>query len=390
MLLTYAGMGLLEHSELHFPISGRWFGHVRLASQTLPIGANTLAVDGGFSFVGAMAGGGDFLDSQHVHIAGGKQWNDPPKTVIGAFTGAKLRDLLNSIAKQAGETVSSKIDASLLAMALPFWTITRTTRENALDQLAAWASRTLGETVNWRHLGDGSIWMGVETWPTVQIPEGSDILEWAPEEGRYVIGCDKFWLTPGCTVPGIGQVSGVDHYIEADQLRTWAWVGSDAATKRRKIARASVGMDPSLGALPMIDLLGQYRAEVKVASSDGKTLDITPEDKRIPPHQGLKNRYGVPGLTSVVKPGAIVLIGWERGDPSRPYCEPSFESAAGVSKATWIADQINLGGDATAGAQPGVLGTNLMTWLASHTHAPYSPPASPPPSTILSNVVNLK
>jgi hypothetical protein len=94
---------------------------------------------------------------------------------------------------------------------------------------------------------------------------------------------------------------------------------------------------------PMIDRLALYRAEVKAASSDGKTLDVDPEDSRISGIQGVPIRVGIPGAVAVVQPGAVVLIGWERGDPSRPYAVPSWESGASVTKLVVNATELYLG-----------------------------------------------
>jgi hypothetical protein len=92
---------------------------------------------------------------------------------------------------------------------------------------------------------------------------------------------------------------------------------------------ASLGWDRQP---PPLDYMLFYRAEVRVAAADGSTVDVQPEDGRIPSHQGVPIRVGIPGAVATVMPGAIVLLGWEKGDPSRIYAVPAWESGAKVTK----------------------------------------------------------
>jgi hypothetical protein len=83
---------------------------------------------------------------------------------------------------------------------------------------------------------------------------------------------------------------------------------------------------------PPLDFMLFYRAQVLTASTDGATVDVKPEDARIPGHSNVPIRVGIPGAVAVVQPGAVVLLGWEKGDPSRVYAVPAWESGAKVTK----------------------------------------------------------
>lgn len=96
---------------------------------------------------------------------------------------------------------------------------------------------------------------------------------------------------------------------------------------------------------PELFKLGLYRARVDKAASDGSTLDVTPEDTRISPDQRVPLRVGIPGAVAVVEPGAIVLYGWEAGDPARAYCTPLWEAGAGVVKLVLNGDVVHLGAE---------------------------------------------
>lgn len=116
----------------------------------------------------------------------------------------------------------------------------------------------------------------------------------------------------------------------------------------RRVVRACLGLSGEPGDPPQIDRLALYRAEVKAAASDGQHLDLQPSDPRVPGHQNVPVRMGLPGAVAVVQPGAVVLLGWEGGDPGRPYCVPSWESGAVVQKLVANAQQLFLGSESGA------------------------------------------
>lgn len=66
-----------------------------------------------------------------------------------------------------------------------------------------------------------------------------------------------------------------------------------------------------------IDYLALYPAEVIAQAGDG-SLDLKPDDARMPGLTRVPLRYAVPGLRVKVKRGARVLLGFENGDASRP------------------------------------------------------------------------
>jgi hypothetical protein len=73
--------------------------------------------------------------------------------------------------------------------------------------------------------------------------------------------------------------------------------------------------------IPGVDYFGWYRARViqqKVLTSGAMTVDVQPDDPRIPGMAGIKLKLGLPATTVTIPPGAYVLVGWEGGDPQRP------------------------------------------------------------------------
>lgn len=118
---------------------------------------------------------------------------------------------------------------------------------------------------------------------------------------------------------------------------------------------------------------GLYRARVEACAADGSTVDVTPEDPRLPARKAVPVRVGVAGAQAVVSQGAVVLLGWEAGDPARCYAVPSWEAGATVTKLVLNASTVILGGETGAQfvALANKVGTELdsiATKLAAHKH----------------------
>lgn len=63
-----------------------------------------------------------------------------------------------------------------------------------------------------------------------------------------------------------------------------------------------------------------YPCTVEAQAEDG-SLDLTPDDEKIrgTGTQSVQIRHGLPGVRVKVKAGARILLGFEAGDPRRPF-----------------------------------------------------------------------
>lgn len=209
--------------RLHLSQRRAWWGWLDLDTATAPSGQVTIAADGGLSLVGTVKQpSGVFLDSARVRVVGGAGGLE---TVISpaAFENAQLGDPLRAVLASAGESLSSTVASSVTGVLLTKWTLTSTYAARALDELCAAASAPLGQTIVWRVLGDGTVWLGVETWTAQAMPAGADVLEQYPAEGRYVLGSTSPFLMPGVNLDGVGNIVGVDHWLTHDRVRSDAW-----------------------------------------------------------------------------------------------------------------------------------------------------------------------
>ena len=115
-----------------------------------------------------------------------------------------------------------------------------------------------------------------------------------------------------------------------------------------------------------LDYLALYPARVVVQNDDG-TLDLQPDDARLPAMQRVPIRYGVPGVTATAAPGSNVLVGFEAGDPARPVAmlwEVSSTPKRSLAR---------VGDTATTGFLSGFVGSTPVTFLLTP-QAPTEPP----------------
>jgi hypothetical protein len=102
-------------------------------------------------------------------------------------------------------------------------------------------------------------------------------------------------------------------------------------------------------ARPDADYCAFYRA--RVLSQDGSTVDVRPEDRRLPDMGKVPLRTGVPGVATTAKPGTYVLIGFENGRPDGAFAMiwdwgagVGSTNSVGVSSTTVAADAVLIGG----------------------------------------------
>jgi hypothetical protein len=98
----------------------------------------------------------------------------------------------------------------------------------------------------------------------------------------------------------------------------------------RAVIRAALGLPKDPGAPPDLMRLGLYPARVDKCASDGSVVDVTPDDPRISPEKNVRLVVPIAGAVMTFAPGAIVRLGWEKGDPSRPFCVPIFDAGASL------------------------------------------------------------
>jgi hypothetical protein len=125
-----------------------------------------------------------------------------------------------------------------------------------------------------------------------------------------------------------------------------------------------------------------------VAAQTGAELDLVPDDDWVK-GSGLvrvKLRHGLPGFTCVVPAGTRVLLGFEAGDPTRPYATLWDEGAvtsltfdAGSQNVARVGDDIGLTLYLDIAA-PALYywDPNILAWFIVNSGV--GPPGAPPPA----------
>lgn len=290
------GVSVLRLS-LYMPVSGAWTAEAQVASSSPvdPGAEASITIGESAPLVGRVVRAGVEAERLYVRVAGGTvDWQSPVEvkhyreTTVGQVT----RDL--------GLELDAQDDTEL-----DFWTRGRGTVGGAVTSLA----RHLG--FSWRVNPDGTVRMRAETpgAPTVDARAvetsrhpGRGLVEVAPENGAIVPGVQHGQDAVGEVVYELRDVFRCRYYTEA----RGALRGKLEAVIRW-VMRDTI-------------YLGTYTAEVASQAADG-TLDLLPDDDRLKAEglQGVPIRHGLPGVTVAVPAGERVLLGFDGGDPDKPF-----------------------------------------------------------------------
>lgn len=318
MALVNANGVNVQGGTIEMPLEGVWVADLVLDNpQGTGFDAGTrvtLAASDGVELTGtvAPARSGSFLDSTHVRLLGGAAGMARAATPRGFVQpGAFVRDVLRALAANAGESLSSSIPSSFFDKNLTAWAIHSGMVSSALRVLLDIA----GPTLRWRILPDGTLWMGEETWP--DSASEFFILEQEAASATSLLRAQSPAIAPGQNVPGIGRASRVQHDIFPNEVRTRVW--TSVPEDERGVQHAVAVISEITSA--KFDYYATYRYRVMKQSSDLTTVDVSPiapNDQRLPGLDRVPVREGSAVKVQFTQ-GGEVLLGWDGGDPERPY-----------------------------------------------------------------------
>lgn len=334
---------------LRAPVRGEWFATLELHSEQAapPEGspAEIVIVAEGIAgepapaprvFVGSITRAGIFRGAAElvVSVTGGaghlEDELDPAEHVSGA-TPVPLGLIVRSVVDAAGEQLAPGVEAALDAFTVPRWhRIGTLSARDTLGLLAALVGASADVELGWRTLADGSIWMGVESWPA-----GGSAPEIAPDldDGRVTYAPDGAPLLPGTTIGGHRAVE-VFYTLIPPALR---------AHVRHRV-RGDRAAD-----LPLDLYRASYLATVVRQAANG-SLDLRCEDDRLGDLRAVPFRLGIPGATATIPEGASVRLRFESADPRAPYACDFDVDAAATKPLALVGDSC---GYLTASAPPG-------------------------------------
>jgi hypothetical protein len=207
---------------------------------------------------------------------------------------------------------------------------------------------TLGAGWNWRVLGNGTIWIGQETWPSMAAP----FQEQEPDENGVSVYADVAPnIIPGVNLEG-RRVSSVRHSFSGS-LRSHATLlpttanGSPTAgaTDRAKDATAKFVKS----SLPDYDRHPHYEARVLDQESDGK-VNLKCDDPRVGDAPAVPLFFGVPGMSVELGSDVRVMLAFDGASSTKRIahgfaqdCEAESITIR-VGRLIITADEILLGG----------------------------------------------
>ncbi len=298
---TINGAKLMK-AGVRMPQVGPWHADAESDGTAALSGAVTMVIEG-VTFVGTVipsrsGASGSRVRTKIVGGAGGLSGTlDAKQYASGPTVGDVVRDVLD----EAGETLSATAETAVLAASFPKWERSRGPASRALADVLE------STGASWRVLADGTVWVGVETFPEqtvshVLIDEdmGTGVLDLAPTAPD---------LRPAVTFLG-HRITYVVHRLASSSLRTEAYVTGGPANSFERIMG---------GIRREIDFSRTYGARVVSQAGDG-TLQLMPDSERMRGFglSGVKIRHGVPGSVTVPA-GARCRLAFEDGDPGRPY-----------------------------------------------------------------------
>jgi hypothetical protein len=217
-LATLNGFDVVS-ARITLPLSGAWHADVIVDSAKAPTGAALLVLDGGLRLTGRTTRSDAYLETSYLRMtagADGMRRTARPKFYTSGTVGVVLRDLLST----AGETLATSSAADVLGATLPAWA---TIAQPVGAALAVLLARGGPAGATWRHLPDGTLWVGVETWPDSGMVDGTDFVQVDshPHEDRVELGVETLHLLPGTLLQG-RRVNTVEHDLQDGRVRTSA------------------------------------------------------------------------------------------------------------------------------------------------------------------------
>lgn len=318
MSLVLANGEPVESGTIRLPRVGAWHADLVVLRETAEAieGRVEIRIGEALSFVGTARRSGPDRGVVHVRVVGGA---GGLATELGpkAYQGVPLQLPLQDLAGETGEMLSPASSPDLLGIVLPYWARPAGPAGRALVALLAAASDGA-----WRVLADGTLWVGRETWPPAVL-DGLEYstLSQAPQFGTAEIAALDPRVFPGETLSG-RRVSVVEHRFSPAGIRTTLQLEDASLGILDRVKEAIGAYVRTLFA--RIDFFAGYWCRVVAQNADG-SLELLPDDARIPGHSNVPIRYPIPGMKLSVAPGARALLEFAAGDPSKPFVS-AFES----------------------------------------------------------------
>lgn len=299
----------VESLTLTVPRVGAWVADVALVDAPALAGSVSLVVDGR-TWRGVVHRGGVDLGRWTGRLVAGAAGGLHAILGPAAYADTTLAVVLGETLRDAGEALAST--SGELTATVARWARVAGPAHHTVADVA----RAAGYA--WRVLDDGSVWCGPEGWAALALGADLDVLSHDPATGRYELAGDACAaIDPGRVVTLDGaavRVGAVERRQHGAELLTVLYADREGDAGSRLTA-AFDGMVKR--ATRRLDYLAVYPGRVVEQRADG-TLDVVADSPDVQLPRAIRYRT-LPGLALEVPAGTRVAVGFEGGDPARPF-----------------------------------------------------------------------
>lgn len=333
---TFEGENVLT-ADVTMPREGVWHADVVSVGSEVLTGQVTLNLEG-VEFHGTVLRSGVNGGRVETKVLGGKGLLPTVITAKDYSSTTTVRGVVRDILREAGETLSGTSEDAVLGRPLNHW-----------ERSSGPASRCLRDVLEkvpgatWRVLADGTVWVGLTSWPTAS-PDYTSLDE-DYIHGVLTVATSRPALDPGTTFLG-HRISFVTHRVRPESFRTEASLVDSPGNLLERVLQ---------GVRREIDFSRSYPCRVVSQRADG-SLELLPDDELLK-GRGLDKIAIHSGLPATVKvsPNARCDVAFSAGDPARPYVH-GWESPSAL--------EIALGGGALSVGRQGDVVTLFLDHIA--------------------------
>lgn len=360
---TVNGQSIMT-GRITFRLQGAWEGSFAVESTdpadvtgavSIVIGSTTLS--GTATLVGSDSG--NLVTVRVVGGRGGLSVAAKPKD----YSQPTRRAVVQAILGDGSETLSSTSDAAVLDVQLPRWTTMAGAVGDALWSLVESAA------AHWRVLGDGSVWIGTETW-AVATDDEAVIEDEQPAESRIDVALEELSVLPGSTFAE-QRISTATYTIDGSSMRAALYYGHERGATEELLG-TFVQRETAHR-----DFEAKYLAKAVSQNADG-TLELQPYDPRLAPMSKVAVKLGIPGVVAYkIQPPLDVVVEFDNGSPAGAVVTNFLP---GTAQELALAASVALKLGSANASDPVVTESRLAQAFAAHVHtsaAPGSPTTAP-------------
>jgi hypothetical protein len=204
---------------IHLPRVGAWTADLRVSSDTPLTGKVEVRIGDSLTLAGSVSRGAvheGFLHAAIVGGAAGLRSSVKPKH----YTSPTLRIVLQDVLGDVGEALAASADAGILGTQFEHWTSLAMPAGQAVRLLLEHSAA--GGEVAWRHLPDGTLWVGRESWPTSNVADVTPVAA-DPVNDTIEVSMVSPEVLPGTVVAG-RKVDEVEVRFSGAGVAATLWV----------------------------------------------------------------------------------------------------------------------------------------------------------------------